>query len=487
MKTKIFKLTILIIFFIISFPGHSKGQELKGQELKVYGNEIGLISKMMDQYENKDLFSGTILLAKNNKIVFNKAYGYADKENTIRISLNSQFRLASVSKLFTIVAICKLYDEGKLDFNDKIGKYLDGFSKDISEKVTIAHLIKMKSGFGDYLRDDEFRKNRSAFKTVDELLRIIKKEELAFEPGSDIMYSNSGFVVLGGIIEKISGKDYFEYIKNNILIPAGMEHTYFPDSPENKNEVVRYNRNILGGYKKLLTTYPATPAGNACSSQEDLLKFIYIVCNSNNIISEKAKEMCFFDVNLNYINENGNKVTLSSGPKKVFAWTGGLPGVSTILVHVIKDDLTLIVLSNYSDISTEVAENIVSIMISGKHNDVLIPARETVYKAYTENGIDFVKENFTELTKNYKNISQASDILNEIGYEFVKTKNIQDAINILKLNTELFPDDANTWDSLGEVYMLAENKELAIENYEKSLKLNPGNLNAAEKLKVLKE
>lgn len=480
MKSKVFKSFFLILLFIFLFSGLSDGQELKLNE-----NEIRIISGMMDKYEQMELFSGIVLLAKNGNTVFQKAYGYADKENKIRNTINSDFRLASVSKLFTIAAICKLYDEGKLDFNDKIGKYLDGFSKDISEKVTITHLIKMTSGFGDYLRNDEFRKNRSAFKSVNELLRIIKKEELAFEPGSDIMYSNSGFVVLGGIIEKISGKDYFEYIKDNILIPSGMEHTYFSDSSGNRNEVVRYNRDIFGECKKVLTVYPPTPAGNACSSPDDLFKFTNIIFKTNDIVSEKAKELCFIDVNLQYINDSGNWVT-SSNSTKVFGWTGGLPGISTILGHIIKDDLTIIILSNYSNISSEVADNIISVMISGKHKDVQIPVAETIYKAYKENGVEFIKSNFAKWINEYKYSAGPSNILNEIGYEFLKGKYFNDAITIFKLNTELFPDDANTWDSLGEAYMLAGNKELAVENYEKSLKQNPGNSNAVEKLKELK-
>jgi CubicO group peptidase (beta-lactamase class C family) len=482
MKAKFLKPLFYIVFTVILVPGYSAGQNLKSSD-----NEIGIISKMMDLYESKDLFSGVVLLAKNNKIIFQKTYGFADKENKIPNTINTQYRLASVGKLFTIAAICKLYDEGKLDFSDKIGKYLDGFSKEISEKVTITHLIKMTSGFGDYLRNEEFRKNRSAFKTVNDLLRIVEKENLAFEPGTDIMYSNSGFVVLGGIIEKISGKSYFEYVKENILIPSGMEHTYFPDSSENKNEAFRYNRNILGEFKKLSTTYPATPAGNACSSLEDLLKFVNIICKTNDILSDNAKEMCFIDVRLNYVNDSGKWVRSQSEPIKVFGWTGGLPGISTVLGHILKDNLTVIILSNYSDISPEAVDNILSIMISGKHRNVKIPLTETVYKAFAEKGIDFVKNNFREWTKDCTDTSQISGILNEIGYEFIKRKNYQDALAFFKLNTELFPSDANTWDSLGEAYMVSGNTVSAIENYEKSLSLNPENENAVNKLKELKD
>lgn len=458
-----------------------------GQTRKLTGSEIRIISEMMGKYERLDLFSGVVLLAKNDKIVFNKAYGYADRENKIRNNLDTRFHLASVSKLFTIVAILKLHDEGKLDENDTIGKYFAGFSKDIAEKVSIRHLITMTSGLGDCLSNDGFIKNPGDFKFINDYLKIIKREKLAFEPGSRELYSNSGFVLLGGIIEKASGMNYFEYIEKNICFPAGMKQTYCTDPSSTMNEAVGYHRNFLGEYEKAPAMFPASPAGNAHSSAEDLMKFSLKACSTNGFLSDKAKVLFYSEFDPNY---NGDWDSLKSNLKRVFGWTGGMDGASTLIRHYIGDELTIVILSNYSpDISIEVWENIRAIMTDGSYEDVQIPIKEKIYKAFKENGSEFVKNNFAKWTMTYmseKKIIPPVSILNSLGYGLIEQQNLPEALAIFKLNTELFPNDANTYDSLAEAYMKAGDKELAIANYEKTLKLDPQNTNAAEKLKELK-
>jgi len=311
---------------------------------------------MMDKYEQMDLFSGVILLAKDGKIIFDKAYGFADRESKIRNNLNTEYRLASVSKLFTIVTVLKLYDEGKLSMDDNLGKYLEGFSNDISEKVKIRHLLTMTAGFGNFMSTEEYFNSRSGLRSLNDDISIIRKEKLLFEPGSNNQYSNSGFVLLGGIIEKITGKSYFEYVKNTILIPAGMNNTYFSDTSRGTNEAVGYQRDLFkGDYDKDIVKFPSTPAANALSTADDLLKFALKVCTTNDIISEKAKILFFSDYDTNY-KEDWN--TLKSNTKKDFAWVGSLPGVSTLLIHSVGEEITVVVLSNFTDVSVEVTSNL---------------------------------------------------------------------------------------------------------------------------------
>jgi CubicO group peptidase (beta-lactamase class C family) len=154
MKTEAFKPLIVFFLFIVFLTGFSIGQAQVFSD-----NTTRTISEMMDKNRQSDLFSGVILLAENGKIVFDKAYGYADRENKKAMSTGTEFRLASVTKLFTLVSIMQLYDEGKLSMDDKLGKYLVGFSADISEKVTIRQLLTMSAGFGDYRQDQEYAKN----------------------------------------------------------------------------------------------------------------------------------------------------------------------------------------------------------------------------------------------------------------------------------------------------------------------------------------
>jgi len=476
MNTKSVVWIISVFLFNIIPPVSSNGQAIK-----LSGKEMKIISGMMEQYKKLNLFSGVVLIMQDGKEAYKDACGFANSEENIKNNMSTQFRLASVSKLFTTAAILRLYDEGKLDVDDKIGKYLEGFSSDIAENVTIRQLIKMSAGFRDYLDDEEFKKNRMSFRTVNDLLRLVKREKLAFEPGTNFHYSNSGFVVLGAIIEKVTGKYYFEYVKESIFVPSGMDNTYFSESPENKNEAARYKVSSLGEYKRVTTTYPPTPAGNAVSTAEDLYKFTLKVCTTNDILSGKSKEIIYHDINLRYKNEKGDWIN-SESKSKVFGWTGGLPGISTILAHDIQSKITIIILSNRSDISGVIADNIVSIMIGGMYDDVQLPVTQRIYEAFCEKGTDFIKNNFSEWTTN---VPSPSDILNIIGYDLIAVQNMKDAIKVFKLNTELFPNNANIWDSMGEAYLKSGDKQLAIESYKKALIIDPNFESSGKALKEL--
>lgn len=461
------RLLACVLLSSLILPGISIGRELKLTE-----SEIRTISRMMDQYAELDLFSGAMLLARNGEIVFDTSYGFADRENKVRIDARTGFRLASVSKLFTIVAIGILYDEGRLDPDDTIGKHLSGFPSGIADKVTIRQLLDMSSGFGDYLTDEEFRANRGAFRTVNDLMRLVRKEKLAFEPGSGHLYSNSGFVILGAIIEKLTGKDYFEYVRDAIILPAGLDRTYFFESPAGDAEAVRYKRNSFGECSRVATSYPPTPAGNAVSCIEDLLKFELKVSTTNDLLSEKAKALCFQKVNLSYLTEAGEWVTLESDPMTVFGWTGGLPGVSTVAAHLVRDGLTLIILSNFSDVAPEMADDVVSIMIGGRYREVRLPLTEKIYRAYQERGIESVKDSFALWVADSRPASGPATVLITLGYDLLGKERHTDAIAIFKLNTELFPRDANSWDSLGEAYLKSGDKQAAIAGYTKALEID---------------
>lgn len=453
-------------------------------DLKLSDREIRMVSEMMAKYEQSDLFSGVVLLAKDGKAVFQKAYGYADREKKLRHELNTGFRLVSVNKLFTIAAILKLVDGGKLSIDDPIGKYMEGFSADISEKVKIFHLLAMTSGFDNYMNDAEYQENPSAFGSIQDKLRLIKKERLRFAPGSQSRYSNSGFIILGAVIEKVTGKNYFEFINETILLPAGMTHTYFPDYAFFKNEAAGYDKNAAGEFRKVPATSIASADGNAVSTAGDLLKFAATACIGEDLLSEKAKVLFFSDFDPNF---QGDWKSLKSLPRRRFAWIGGTTGVSTSLAHFTKEDITVIILSNYTAVSNEVAENIRSIMKEGRYSDVQKPVAEKIYSAFHEKGIEFIRENFAQWIKDAGPRTDPQNVLIDVGYALLGKQKTGMSIEIFKLHTALFPADANGWDSLAEAYMVSGNKELAVKNYEKSLELNPQNTNAVQQLKILRK
>lgn len=174
-----------------------------------------------------DQFSGAVLIAKNGKPIFEQAYGLASKAFNVPNRVDTKFNLASINKMFTAVAIAQLVEQGKLSFDAPVIKYLPDYpNKAVAEKVTIHQLLTHTSGLGDYF-NEKFEAKKSRLRAVQDYFSLFVDDPLRFEPGTKWRYSNAGFIVLGAIIEKVSGQDYFDYVREHIFKPAGMNNTDF--------------------------------------------------------------------------------------------------------------------------------------------------------------------------------------------------------------------------------------------------------------------
>src|ERR1043165_5912121 len=189
------------------------------------------LAKELDTYfgslvaENK--LSGVVLVAKNGVTVASRAAGIANKTTNAPIDVNTKFNLGSMNKMFTAVAIAQLAQAGKLSFTDTVGKHLPDYpNKDVADKVTIHQLLTHTSGMGMYW-GEKFAAQREKLVTVAAYLPLFASEPLAFPPGEKFQYSNAGYMLLGAIIEKLSGQDYFSYVQEHIYKPAGMNDTGF--------------------------------------------------------------------------------------------------------------------------------------------------------------------------------------------------------------------------------------------------------------------
>jgi CubicO group peptidase (beta-lactamase class C family) len=170
-------------------------------------------------------FSGAILIAKDDRILLNVAYGYADREAKILNTTKTQFHLASVGKMFTAAAIATLVKKGKISFTDTVGKLLPDFpNREIAEKVRVHHLLTHSAGLGTFFESPGFNP-RKQYRTATEEVEVYKNEPLFFEPGAKMRYSNAGYSLLGAIIERVSGKTYLEYVRENVFKPLGMIDT----------------------------------------------------------------------------------------------------------------------------------------------------------------------------------------------------------------------------------------------------------------------
>ena len=221
-------------------------------------------------------FSGVVLIAKNGSPIFEEAFGYADREKKIPNKIDTKFNIGSINKIFTSLAIRKLAAEKKLSLDDTIGKFLPDYpNKDAAARVTVRHLLDMSSGIGDFFGDRYDAADKEKILTIRDYLPLFADKPLEFEPGKGNLYSNGGYIVLGLIIEKVTGLDYYSYIRENIYKPAGMtDSDWHGKAAEVPNRALGYIREG-SSWKANYDTLPGkgSSAGGGYSTAHDLLKY----------------------------------------------------------------------------------------------------------------------------------------------------------------------------------------------------------------------
>jgi CubicO group peptidase (beta-lactamase class C family) len=251
------------------------------------------VRKKMDEMAAGDRFSGAVLMARNGKTVFAQAYGLADREKKTPNTLKTRFRLGSMNKMFTAVATLQLAQNGKLDLKAPFGNYLTDYAnKDVASKVTIEQMLSHTGGTGDIF-GPEFDKNRLGLKTLQDYVKLYGNRGPEFEPGSRWQYSNYGFLLLGVIVEKVSGQNYYDYVRDHIFEPAGMiASASQPEDEVVADRSVGYMRSDGGGWQRNTDTLPyrGTSAGGGYSTVEDLLKFATAL-QTNKLLKPQYTEM----------------------------------------------------------------------------------------------------------------------------------------------------------------------------------------------------
>jgi D-alanyl-D-alanine carboxypeptidase len=238
---------------------------------------IASLRKKLEEQAAADRFAGAALLARDGKTIFSQAYGLADREKKTPNTLSTRFRIGSMNKMFTAVATLQLVQAGKLGLKDPFGKYLTDYpNKEMASKVTIDQLLTHTGGTGDIFGPD-FDKHRLELRTLQDYVKLYGNRALQFEPGSRWRYSNYGFILLGVLIEKVSGQTYYDYVKQHIYDPAGMTGTGSePEDQPVTNRSVGYMNGDVGGQLKANTDtlpYRGTSAGGGYSTVEDLFRF----------------------------------------------------------------------------------------------------------------------------------------------------------------------------------------------------------------------
>lgn len=426
------------------------------------------IEEMMQKHVELDQFSGTVLLAKEGEILYAKAFGDANKSYGIKNNLETKFNTASMGKMFTGVSIMQLHERGLLNINNPVITYLKDFP--LGDQITIYHLLSHTSGVGRYMRHPDYRSDRHGYRTIDDLLPIIYEQKLEFKtPGERFSYSNSGMVVLGAVIEQITGQSYAEYITENILEPTQMYSTTMKFGDEVvTNRATGYLKSISGKHlnNNFLSSTPY-PDGGILSTVSDMLKFDQALYGSS-LINDTSKETMFKALKVTY----GLAFQVENRQDNlVVGHSGGMPGFSSYFSRYLKDKYTIIVLSNYDMIARNIAHYIEYILYD---EDYQLPKERLRFFIYKNKEKITAFEQYDAIAQyitKHKYSLKHPQRLNMIAYEFVRENDLEFAIQLFKLNVHLFPNEANMYDSLGEAYEKNKQYDLALKNYEKAVAL----------------
>jgi len=310
-----------------------------------------LEGKLAEQAAN-DKFSGAMLIAKDGKVLWQKAYGYADRETKTLNTVETRFRLGSMNKMFTSVAIAQLVEQGKLKFTDTIAQVLPDYpNQQVASKVTVEQLLTHTSGLEDFFGPEFFEK-KDSLRELKDYLPLFAGKPLQFEPGKGWRYSSAGFLVLGLMVEKLSGQNYYDYVQKNIYDPAGMKNSgSAPITQKVAHLAVGYTR--AGGTLKPNTdTLPwrGGPAGGGDATLGDLLLFDLALRTHKLLNAELTKTIITGKVHPPRFPE-GVKYAYGFSEKtvnghRIVGHNGGAPGMNAQLDMHLDSGHTVAVLAN---------------------------------------------------------------------------------------------------------------------------------------------
>jgi CubicO group peptidase (beta-lactamase class C family) len=314
------------------------------------------IESYLAQLENDDSFSGVVLVAKDFVPFASKATGYADRAHGAPNATITPFNIAAVTKVFTAVAIGQLVDQGKVSLDDPLTKYLPTYPKPLGDQITIAMLVGQTAGTGDYSNDPGYIGVRDSFESVSDLLAVVNTGVAPGRvPGKTFMFSNTGYLLLGGVIEKASGRDYYDYMDNEVFAKAGVAAGFLHNTEDELT-----NRGFAIGYKpdgsKNWSSLPArgTPGGDAYATAPDLLSFHKALATGALVKPETLKRLVLLPSAAGH-----DSPGLSSG---VFA--GDDVGASAVF-GMTPSGYTVIVLANVGAVAQPVADRILRLIATG--------------------------------------------------------------------------------------------------------------------------
>lgn len=458
-------------------------------------SKVNQLDKLLNKYQETVKFNGSVLVADQGKVIYKKGFGMANMEWDIPNAGDTKHRLGSVTKQFTAMLILQLAAEGKIDLEAPISTYLPDYPKAKADIITTHHLLTHTSGIPNYTAFPNFFAEESQkYYAPDDFIKLFQDKDLEFTPGESFNYSNSGYFLLGVIIEKLSGKTYAEMLQKKIFIPLEMSNSGY----DTHDQILKKRAT---GYEKLGTSYANSryldmsipyAAGSLYSTVEDLHKWDQALY-TNKLLPQEYMEL-FFKKHTNAMGSRGyaygwmvgkTPVGNTNDSIAVIAHGGGINGFNTFISRATSDKSLIVLLNNTGGAPLNQISQAIYGILKEKTYDMPKSALALEMKSVIENKGFEEGLVFFNTYKDSEKYDVNEEEINQLGYQFMADNELEKASKIFKLNMVHFPESSNVYDSYAESLMELGQKEEAIKNYKKSVEMNPNNQNGIEMLKKL--
>jgi CubicO group peptidase (beta-lactamase class C family) len=441
------------------------------------------IEALMTTLHGRGQFDGSILVARAGAVIYRAGFGYANESTREPFQPTTVSSLASVSKPFTAMAVMMLAEEGALGYDDPITRFLPELTR-YAPGVTVRHLLNHTSGIPDV---GDLGIDRPGLTNGQILEALVKESSLASPAGTHYRYSNAGWVLLAAIVERLSGRRMADFLAARIFKPLSMDSTYVRESPAAVQPAFAMAYDLFG--QPSGDTNGTVGDGGVFSTVDDLYKWDRALAGSS-LLRTSTHDAAFTPPILADGRSTygfGWNVRIDHGAK-ILWHAGSTGGYRSYIERRPAKQVLIVMLTNHGNTKrAEIASALVHIL---QGQPFTLPGRSIarrLYDATKADGIDAALQLYQSLrTQAAPDYDFSESELNTLGYQLLSEGRVKDAVRIFERNTVSFPTSSNAFDSLGDAYVQAGERERAIASYARATAVDPGNRHAAATLATLR-